>query len=261
MQTMKKNSMETLKQQSMKRMSVLMVLCLVLMNVGCQRYHDTSAFVMDTEHVADTKPYTIGPPDVIMIRAVQVPEINNGAVIVQPDGKIILPLLGEMYVAGMTPGEVAKAVEVKSREFYNDVDVVVQVAEYRSKHIYVFGEVGMPGRYAYTGADTILDVLSRAQPTRLSDPNRIQIFRRGGNGEMTHKMTIELDQWVKHGEVTRNGIVAEGDLIFVPPNGLASVGLAIQQLLLPISPAASVVNGPASIDSSVTQLSGTSGAK
>lgn len=235
---------------------ITLLLCGVL---GCQRYHDVSSFMTDPPRTVAGVDYTVDPPDVLVIRTVQVPEINGGAVIVQPDGKITLPLLGDMFVAGKTPLQIAEMVEVRAQEYYEDVDVVVQVAEFRSKHIYMFGEVGQPGRYAYTGSDTLLDVLSMAQPTRLSDPNRIQLFRRDEDGKTVHRMTIELDKWVKEGSVERNALLQDGDMVFVPPNGLAAVGLAVQQFLLPITPAASVVSGPASIDGSVTQLSGKSG--
>ena len=46
-----------------------------------------------------------------------------------------------------------------------------------------------------------------------------------------------------------NAVLEEGDIIYVPANPLAAVGLALQQVLLPIQPAASVVKGPTDIDS------------
>ncbi|MAE61162.1 MAG: hypothetical protein CMJ49_07380, partial [Planctomycetaceae bacterium] len=140
-----------------------------------------------------------------------------------------------------------------------DADVIVQVSEFRSKHMYVFGEVGRPGRYAYTGADTVLDVLAMAQPSRLADTNRIQVLRPNEDGEMIERMTVQLEKWIEEGCTDRNALMAEGDIVYVPPHGLARVGLTIQQLLLPIQPAASTVAGPADIDSSINQLQGTTG--
>ena len=208
----------------------VIVFVLAMVSTGCETYHDVDAFMLAPQKTSNPIPYTIDPPDVLIIRAVQVPEINNGAVIVQPDGHVNLPLLGELYVSGLTPKQVAKAVEAKAKAYYEDVDVVVQVAEYRSKHLYVFGEVGAPGRYSYTGSDTVLDILSRAQPSRLADPNRIQVYRRSADGKSVKKMTIQLDRWVKGGAIGRNTVVAEGDMIYVPANGLAKVGLTVQQL-------------------------------
>lgn len=219
--------------------------------VGCATYHDTDAFVMDPLPPTIAARYTVAPPDLIQIRADQVPEINGLSMVVSPDGHIVLPLLGEMYVAGLTASQIADQIAERSREYYHEVDVVVHVTGYRSKHLYVFGEVARPGRYSYTGADTVLDVLALAQPSRLADPNRIQVLRPSADGDQVHRMTIELDEWVKHGHTDRNALLAEGDILYVPPNGLARVGLAVKQLLLPISPAAQVVAGPVDIDQSV----------
>ncbi len=236
---------------------VAAVAALVVVSMGgCQRYHDVDAFLMQRDRMAGAEPYTVAPPDTLQVISRQVPEIDKTHVTVSPDGTVFLPLIGEMHVAGKTAAEIAAMIEDRALEYYQEADVVVQVVGFRSKHLYVFGEVGAPGRYPYTGSDTVLDVLARAQPTRLADPNRIQVIRPKGEGEPPERMTIELGKWVRQGHVDRNAQIAEGDIIYVPANGLASVGLALQQLLLPIQPAAATVRGPVNIDDSVTHFDG-----
>lgn len=227
---------------------------------GCQRYHDVNAFLMQYDRAASAEPYTVAPPDRLQIVARNVPEINELQVIVSPDGTIFLPLIGELQVAGKTTLEISAMIEDRALEYYQEADVVVQVTGFHSKHMYVFGEVGRPGRYPYTGSDTVLDLMARAQPTRLADPNRIQVLRPGPDGKV-HRITIELDRWVKTGEVDRNAQIENGDIIYVPANGLARVGLALQQLLLPLQPAAQTVRSPVSIDDSVNHFEGGGGTR
>jgi hypothetical protein len=89
----------------------------------------------------------------------------------------------------------------------------------------------------------VLTTLAEAQPTRLADPSRIAVLRPNKDGELIRRMTINLDDMVKRGDTSLDALLEEGDIIWIPPNPLAKVGLALQQLLLPIQPAASTVSG------------------
>jgi hypothetical protein len=60
-------------------------------------------------------------------------------------------------------------------------------------------------------------------------------------------MTVDLNKMIREGDTTQNAVLEEGDIIYVPPTGFAAVGLALQQILLPIQPAAAVVGGPSDI--------------
>ena len=139
-----------------------------------------------------------------------------------------------------------------AREYYEDADVSLRVGAFNSKKIFVFGEVGGPGAYRYDGSNTILETLAAAQPTRLADPSRIHILRPDRDGEGIHRMTISLEKMVKEGDTTLNAVLEEGDIIYVPANGLAAVGLGLQQVLLPIQPAAQTVRGPANIEEDIS---------
>lgn len=228
------------------------VILLALMPAGC-RYDDVDGFVPSPSQVVARTPYTVAPPDTLTILAPQAPEINQATPTVHPDGKIYLPLIGAVFVAGMTQDQIAALLESKVAQYYKDAKVIVQITGYRSKHVYVFGHVTVPGPYPYTGSDSVLGILSRAQPTRLADTNRIQIFRPGPDGKQVSRMTVEVDKWIETGRLDRNVLLADGDIIYVPPTGLARVGLTLQELLLPIQPAANVISGPGEIDQKINR--------
>jgi polysaccharide export outer membrane protein len=229
---------------------VMMIAALTLV-IGCaQTYTDYDAFVRQPRPLVSTTTYRIMPPDVILITSKRVRELNNHREQVRADGRITLPLLGSVFVAGKTTEQVSAELESAARDYYEDADVSLRVAIYASQKIFVFGEVNSPGPYPYTGANTILSTLARAQPSRLANPSKIRVLRPDEDGELVHRMTINLNDMVKQGDVSLNAVLEEGDIIFVPPTSLAAVGLAFQQLLLPIQPAAAVVGGPPDIYSS-----------
>lgn len=237
-----------------RRAAALLAIALALGAVGCTRYHDVTAFAVEPHPETVAKPYHVAPPDVLNISSVVVSEMGNATVPVNPDGTIMLPLFGSVHVAGKTIDEIATLLEERAAEFYSDPDITVNVQNYRSKHVYVFGEVRAPGRYPYTGSSTILSLLAAAQPSRTADQKRIQVLRPHGNGEGVDRMTIDLGRWVKRGVTDRNALLEEGDIVYIPPNGFAEVGYAMQNLLRPVSPAAQTVNGVTDVDNDSSQL-------
>ncbi len=225
----------------------LVAVCLLLLT-GCGKtYTDYSAFIAEPRPVVTATDYRMAPPDTLQIYSKRVREIHGHRETISPDGKITLPLLGRIFVAGRTTEEVTAELELLAQEYYEDADVSVRVIGYASKKIFVFGEVGRPGPYAYDGANTILETLSRAQPSRLADPSKIVLLRPSADGELVRRMTVDLDKMVKEGDTLLNAVMEEGDIIYVPPTTLAAVALGFQQLLLPFQPIASTIAGPADI--------------
>ena len=230
--------------------SVLALAAFAIGAAGCSARHaDYHAFLHQPRPLVTASEYRMSPPDEILISSKRIREINQHAEIIRPDGKITLPLLGSVFVAGQTCEQASRTLEDLARAYYDDADVTVRVTSFKSKKIFVFGEVSRAGAYPYDGANTVLETLAFAQPTRLADPSRIDIVRPAPEeeGGVPRRMTIDLNDMVKRGDTTLDAVLEEGDIIYVPPNPLASVGLALQQLLLPIQPAASTVAGPADI--------------
>lgn len=228
--------------------ALLMGVCaMVLTGCGGKTYTDYSTFIAEPRPVVTATSYRMSPPDTIQIYSKRVREVHRHTEAISPDGKITLPLLGRVFVAGKTTEEVTAELELLAQEYYEDADISVRVVGYASKKIFVFGEVGRPGPYAYNGANTILETLAKAQPTRLADPSRIQVLRPNADGDLIRRMTVDLNKMVKEGDTLLNAVLEEGDIIYVQPTGLAKVALLFQQLLLPFQPIAQTIAGPSDI--------------
>ncbi|MFA5864987.1 MAG: polysaccharide biosynthesis/export family protein [Phycisphaerae bacterium] len=216
--------------------------------------------------------YRVLPPDVISVTSRTVQEIDSVTQQIRPDGKISLPLVGDVFVAGLTPQEIRQEITAGAQRFYTKVDITVFVSEYNSQKIYVFGEVAGPGPLPWTGSDTLLDVLSRTQPTLLAWPEKIKVIRakkprRGGyipgaeessdenveSAEITNKqgaqeLTVDLMAMVQTGDMSHNIILQPDDVVYVPANPFASVGLAFQQVLFPARGITDTVKVPGQVD-------------
>ncbi len=230
----------------MTRLLTLLVLAVTAVSfTGCQApvYNDTEAFLVTPRPLVTSTEYRLAPPDVVMLTSKRVSELHGQKIQLRPDGRINLPLIGTIMAAGRTPEELSKEIEALAREFYNDAEVNLRVVGFNSKKIYVFGEVGMAGAFPYNGTNTVLDTMARAQPSRLADPSRVQVLRPNEQGQLVRRMTVDLNKMVREGDTSRNAVLEEGDVLFVPANPLAKVGLTVQQVLFPIAPATRVAEG------------------
>jgi len=226
----------------------LLAALVLLATTGCQKVHtDYSAFLSPEALHEAAKDYRLAPPDVVTVSSKLVREIDGHTEIIRPDGKITLPLLGTVHVDGKTPEQVSSELQHIARDYYEDADVSLRVSAFNSKKIFIFGEVSVPGALPWRGNNTVLGTLALTQPTRLADPAKIQVLRPNSDGKLVRRMTIDMNRMVQEGETEHDAVLLEGDIIYVPPNPLAAVGLAFQQVLLPVQPAASTVAGPADI--------------
>ena len=234
---------------------------------GCQDVGDVRAFLQEPRSPVAAAEYRVYPPDVISISSQQVVEVNGVTQQIRPDGKINLPLLGEIPVAGLTPKEIEKAVKEAAGQYYEPefIDITVDVVGYNSQKIYVFGQVSRPGALPWTGRDTLLDVLAMVQPTDYAWPQRIKVVRaegprhperpnvggyepipeekrkdaeerfkaEGKNAAGARELMVDLAAMSQKGDLSRNILLKPGDVIYVPTNPFAKVGLAVQQVLFP----------------------------
>src|SRR5438445_1841454 len=101
------------------------------------------------------KDYVIGPDDVLDVSVWKEQELTR-SLQVRPDGKISMPLLGDVQAAGLTPGQLAQNVSDKLKKFLTAPQVTVILTQINSQRVYVMGEVTRPGAYPVLPGMTIL---------------------------------------------------------------------------------------------------------
>lgn len=209
-------------------------------------YIDRDAFIVTPRQTHAQKPYVIEPPDVVTIVAPNVPEIDGISQRLRPDGQITLHLLGDQVAAGKTPVTLAMEIEEKIAEFYEDVKIQIRVTGFNSKFYFMAGQTSA-GPYPYTGKDTVFSAVMRAGLPTSSWPEKAAVFRPNEDPELVRRMSVDLKSMIETGNFQHNAVLEEGDIVFVPINPLAAVGVAIGNLLMPVQPAISVATTPARI--------------
>lgn len=188
--------------------------------------------------------YVIQPPDVLNVTAPRIREIDGQQATVRPDGVLSLPLLGDVRVAGLTPMAVATELRRRALKYYSaDVadEIAVQVAESRSKVVYVFGRVRKPGAQPFGGSDTLLHVLAEARIRETAWPKKVVLVRPHADLSVRQLAVVDVEQMIKTGRLDQNYLLEHGDIVFVPTDPLVKFGEDLGRALSPIGPAVSLL--------------------
>jgi len=163
--------------------------------------------------------YQIGKDDLIEVSVFEAPELG-GASRVTATGKVTLPLVGAVDVAGHTVREVEEAVERTLKEKYvNDPHVTVFLREYASQPVSMIGAVRSPGIYQIKGEKSLLDMLAMAQGLDGEAGSTIQIIRAKSSGsgpdEPVERVSVNTQDLMENGKTELNFPIYAGDTINV----------------------------------------------
>jgi len=157
--------------------------------------------------------FSLGSRDVVEVRVFGEKELS-GVHQISSNGTLRLPLVGIVKVSGLAPQEASELIAAKYGEKYlRNPEVSIFVKQFNSRKIYVLGEVGAPGSYAYEENMSLIAIIAKAGGiTPLAAGNRT-IITRIENGE-THKLKAKVADM---GTGDAGDIpVFPGDIIFVP---------------------------------------------
>ncbi len=158
----------------------------------------------------DPKAYIIGAEDVISIRVWREPE-NSGQFIVRPDGKISVPLIGEIQAGGLTPEKLSENIAAGLQKVMVHPEVTVGVERVNSKKYYIQGEVNKPGSYPLVIDTTVLEALVNAGGFREFANTKKIIILRGAQ-----RLKFNYHEVTKGKKMEQNILVKPGDQIIVP---------------------------------------------
>jgi polysaccharide export outer membrane protein len=187
---------------------------------GCATGGSTNAPPPAEVAVTSVESYKIGVDDIVQVSVWRNPELGI-TVPVRPDGKISVPLVGDVDAGGRTPDEVAKDIQEKLSQFVREPQVAVILTDLRSheylSRVRVTGAVRQPVSVPFRPGMTVLDaVLAAGGLTEFAAPDRSELYRKAGEGETTTMHQVRLDRILKHGDLTTNYAVAPGDVITIP---------------------------------------------
>jgi polysaccharide export outer membrane protein len=167
--------------------------------------------------------YVVGPQDVLAVQLFDQPDLG-GKYTVEADGTFSFPLIGRVTAGGLTLRNVESELRKQlANGYFTNPQVTVAVEQYRSRRVFVMGEVRNPGPVPLTGGMTLIEALARAGSTLPSASGEIAIVRaQGTNGPTLPTADRAADilrariRDLESGSRNQNIDVRDGDTIFVP---------------------------------------------
>ncbi len=159
--------------------------------------------------------YRIGSGDLLKISVWKEPDASVPAVVVRPDGRISMPLVKEITVVGMTPGEVEQAIVKRLSKFIPSADVTVVVSAVNSKKVYVVGAVRQEGPLEYGFQMTVMQAITQAGgPNEYARRRKIYVLRTVNGKE--YRVPFNYDEVIKGEKPEQNVPLLPDDVVVVP---------------------------------------------
>lgn len=145
-------------------------------------------------------------------------------------GYIYLPLTGKLDVAGLPLAEARERIDKAIRQYYRDPSIVVEIAEYRTRQVFIFGAVKKPGAVPMPASGLNLAQLISTADTSdsIGKFREVRIIRSNTptEGEL---LVVDFEKVLRGGALPLE--LQEGDIVYIPKSGIASWNQTIAELL------------------------------
>ena len=170
---------------------------------------------MPVKEVKARDEYVIGPDDILAVNVWKETEISR-SVPVRPDGKISLPLIGDLPASGRTPVQLQRDIKQQLLAYLSNPEVTVVVQEVKSHKFNIVGEVQKPGSYVMSGPMTVLDAIAVAGGLRdFATETRIYVLRATNTGSPI-RLPFNYKRIIKGNDLRQNVELEPRDTIVVP---------------------------------------------
>jgi polysaccharide biosynthesis/export protein len=184
-----------------------------------QPLHSTAAASADISSALPLQPvskdYKIGVDDVLTVNVWHEPDLSRN-ITVRPDGKISLPLVGEIRASGKTPPQLQAELRADLAQFIKDPELTVIVAEIRSRRVNIIGQVFHPGTFAITQQMGVLDAIAEAGGLKeFAKQKQIYVLRETSAGKRT-RLDYNYRDVLKGKNNAQDILLQANDTVIVP---------------------------------------------
>jgi polysaccharide export outer membrane protein len=222
-------------------MGVFLVLTAVI--TGCAAREGTITLIpyapLGTQR--DNREYIVQAGDTLDIRFYYHPDHDLRDLVVRLDGKLLLPLIGDVQAAGLTPEQLAENIAQRYSFTLREPKIAVDVKAANIGQVYVGGEVQNPGLIKLKPRMNALQAIVEAGgPKETGSIERVVLLRTMGPNQFGYR-ELNLLRIVKHQDSADDAELVQDDLLFIPRTGIASANLWVQQYIRNMMPFGSII--------------------
>ena len=157
--------------------------------------------------------FVIGLEDILRIDVWREPDLSAPQIVVRPDGKITLPLIGDVQAAGFTTKQLQENLTERFKEYAQAPTVSVMVLKIESQKVSIVGNVSKPGTYPLGSPMTVLELIARAGGlTEYAKSKSIKIVRKRDGTTLN----FNYNDAIKGKNLKQNVYLENGDIVMVP---------------------------------------------
>jgi polysaccharide export outer membrane protein len=172
--------------------------------------------------------YTLGAGDQIVIHIVDMDEISDKPIRIDPNGFVDLPLLGRLQVSGLTVEQFKEQLKVKASKYVNTPQISVALTDNQSRPVSILGEVNNPGVHQLQGPKRLIEVISLAGGARADAGPKVIVTRQMKWGPIPlpdaktdltdgfSRATVSLDDLLNSTTPSENIVIEPNDVISIP---------------------------------------------
>ncbi len=198
-----------------------------------------NASIQESASQQDSADYRIQSGDSLALDFYMNSEFNDNNVTVDPNGKIVLRMVGPVQAGGLTPNQLASSIDKAYSNELRNPGAVVHINNMPNRQIYVEGEVAKPGSFPLQPGMTAVQALALAGGVTVdSAPNNTVLIRRDACGQPQGSKVDLASALKKPGSVEDVALMSH-DVVVVPRSGIANFDLWMKQHVrdaLPVEP-------------------------
>jgi polysaccharide biosynthesis/export protein len=220
-------------------MAMAIVWGLVVTAVAAQDPETLRARAVPPVTDADDGAYRLVPGDTISIKFMHNPELTEDQVQIRPDGRISMPLIGELLVAGASVNELATRLGSAYEDMLRSPSITIQVRSFADRRVFVGGEVQRPGMLPLVGRQTAMSAVMEAGGLKSSAKRSEVLVIRRGDEDAPRVLRLSMEQGPKgEGPEAANFGLQPLDVVLVTESGIARAGRAMDQYVRQLLPVA-----------------------
>lgn len=191
-------------------------LCLMLLALPYSQLFSAEAKTPEPQTIKNTDAdFVIGLEDVLSVNVYKDQELSVKEVVVRPDGKISLPLLGDIKAEGLSVKLLQEKIADSLKEYVTAPVVTVTVIRIFSQSVSVVGQVSKPGIFTLGSPITVMELLARAGGLTLdAKPKKIKIIRKEDGKSIT--IPFNYNDMIGGKDLKQDVILKSGDIVIVP---------------------------------------------
>ncbi len=167
--------------------------------------------------------YPVGPGDSIEVKLVPDDIGISGTYEIDDEGRIIVPLLGELYVVGMTSVGLRKFFEKLLSEYIKKPSVSVYIRNMKSQKIFVWTPERIGVIFMRRPLNILEAVIMSGANPKDNKISRIYIIRWNSKKKKSDIYSVNVEKIIKEGDFTQNVYLKPGDIVFIPPKYIKSI--------------------------------------